>query len=111
SVLEIVRDATFHAYPGPRILLVASNLPFIVVALLVRRAPWYLRAGVATIGLGSAAYHLDPGDRLLALDWAPIVTTLMLLAATVAGDRLGTRAGRAAFMIGPPLALMSVAYW
>lgn len=110
-MLEIVRDASFHAYPGPRALLVASNLPFVIVALLVRGAPWYLRAGVAAIGIGSAAYHLEPGDALLALDWAPIAVTLMLVLAAVIGDRFGTRAGRTAFMIGPPIALLAIAYW
>lgn len=110
-MLEIVRDASFHAYPGPRELLVVSNLPFVVVALLARRARWYLRAGVAAIGIGSAGYHLAPGDELLALDWAPIVVTLMLLTAAVICDRFGRRAGRAAFTVGPPLALLAVAYW
>jgi len=110
-VFEIVRDAAFHAYPGPRLLLVLSNLPFIAVALLARGAPWYLRAGVASIGIGSGAYHFAPGDGLLALDWAPIALTLMLLASTVIDDRLGTRVGRIAFAVGPPLALGSVAWW
>ena len=103
-VLSIVRTPAFHLYPDSRVALVLSNLPFLVVAALARGAPGYLRVSVAAIALGSGAYHARPGDELLALDWAPIALTLMLLAATVIERRV-------AFMLAPILALGSVAYW
>lgn len=103
-VVSIVRTTAFHEYGGPHWLLVLSNLPFLIVALLARGAPGYLRVCVATIGIGSGAYHARPGDELLALDWAPIVLTLMLLTATVADHRV-------AFALAPLLALGSVGYW
>lgn len=103
-VLSIVRGPAFHHYAGSRVLLVLSNVPFLIVAAVSRGAPWYLRAGVAAIGIGSGAYHAQPSDMLLALDWAPIVVTLLLLVATVADHR-------AAFAAAPALALGSVAFW
>jgi len=103
-LFSIVRTPAFHEYGGPHWLLVLSNLPFLIVALLARGAPGYLRVCVAAIGVGSGAYHARPGDELLALDWAPIVLTLMLLTATVAGHRV-------AFAFAPLLALGSVGYW
>lgn len=103
-IFSIVRTPGFHDYSGPHWLLVLSNVPFLVVALLARGAPSYLRISVAAIGIGSGAYHARPGDELLALDWAPIVLTLMLLTATVSGHRI-------AFALAPLLALGSVGYW
>jgi hypothetical protein len=83
---------------------VLSNVPFVIAAVLARGAPWYLRASVAAIAVGSGAYHVEPGDTLLALDWAPIVLTLMLLSAHVLDHRV-------AFLLAPVLALGSVVYW
>lgn len=103
-VLSIVRTPAFHSYPGSRTALVLSNAPFLVVAALARGAPRYLRIAVGAIAVGSGAYHAGPGDALLALDWAPIALTLMLLAATVIEHRV-------AFMLAPVLALGSVAFW
>ncbi len=103
-VLSIVRTPGFHHYPDSRIALVLSNAPFLLVAALARGAPWFLRIAVAAIAIGSGAYHASPGDTLLALDWAPIALTLMLLAATVVDLRI-------AFVLAPALALGSVAFW
>ncbi len=102
--LSIVRGPAFHRYAGPHWLLVASNVPFVIAAVLARGAPWYLRASVAAIAVGSGAYHVAPGDTLLALDWAPIVLTLMLLSAHVLDHRV-------AFLLAPVLAFSSVVYW
>ena len=103
-VVSIVRTPAFHSYPDSRAALVLSNAPFLIVAALARRAPWYLRASVAAIAVGSGAYHAAPGDALLALDWAPIALTLMLLTAHVVNHRV-------AFMLAPALAFGSVAFW
>jgi hypothetical protein len=118
---SVVRGPEFHRYADARTWLgiphagdVLSNLAFVIVAALYlpRNAyAWAVRAGVAAIGVGSAVYHLSPGDLLLAGDWGPIAITLALLSAAVIDDRLGRRAGRIALVIGPVLAVGSVAWW
>lgn len=119
---SITRPPEFHHYADQRTWLglphvgdVVSNLAFVIVAL---RASWPgvpgttgVRLGIAAIGIGSAAYHVAPGDTLLAFDWAPIAVTLSLLAATVIRDRAGESAGRIAFVVAPALAIGSVSWW
>ena len=115
---SITRPPAFHHYADQRTWLgiphagdVLSNLAFLIVA--ARAVPGVtgataVRAGIAAIGLGSGAYHVAPGDSLLALDWAPIAVTLGLLAATVLHDRAGHRI---AFVVAPVLAIGAVAWW
>jgi len=105
AFIDVSRGPAFHEYAGPRWLLVASNLPFVVVAAVARGAPWYLRAGVAAIALGSGAYHVAPCDELLALDWAPIAATLLLVLATVLGR------GALPLVLAPVTATGSVLWW
>ncbi|HEY5933390.1 MAG TPA: hypothetical protein VIU61_02070, partial [Kofleriaceae bacterium] len=119
---SITRGPEFHHYADQRTWLgiphvgdVLSNLAFVIVALRAsgRGVPGTLavRAGIAAIGVGSAAYHVEPSDMLLAFDWAPIAVTLSLLAATVLRDRGGARIGRIAFVVAPALAIAAVAWW
>lgn len=121
----IVRTPAFHVYADTRTWLgiphagdVLSNLPFVLVAAIAalrvrtRDGFAYLAcAGVALIGVGSAAYHAHPGDTTLALDWAPIVLALACITAAVVADRHGSRAGHLALAAGTLAALGSVAIW
>jgi len=118
----VTRGPAFHHYADtrswlgiPNTLDVLSNVAFIVVALWMwRRAPQrglarLACAGTAAIGIGSAIYHASPSDTTLALDWAPIATTLMWVLATVIEDRGGP--GRAFAIGGAIAAVGSVAWW
>ena len=125
----VVRGSGFHVYADLRAWQglwnaadVLSNVGFLVVAAAFiplgrdqrassARFTTAVALGVAAIGIGSAAYHTAPSDTLLALDWAPIVVTLALLAAAVLDDRLGRRAGTAAVILGPLAAIGAVAWW
>lgn len=120
----ITRGPTFHVYADQRAWLglpnagdVLSNAPFIATGLwgllTARRSPLAIALFLAVVGvgLGSGAYHLHPSDATLVVDWAPIVLTLAFLAALVVGDRLDPRAGRAAAIAFPLVALASVAVW
>lgn len=114
----IERGETFHRYADQRRWLgiphagdVLSNLAFIVVAIRALREVPVLALAVAWIGLGSATYHWAPSDTTLALDWAPIGVTLMLVLAAVIHDRIGARAGHVVQGSGPLAAVAVVGYW
>ncbi|NVB81213.1 MAG: hypothetical protein HOV81_22645 [Kofleriaceae bacterium] len=117
----IVRTPAFHHYADARTWLgiphagdVLSNLPFVVVAALTAfrlRGAYLACAGVALIGVGSAAYHASPSDTTLAFDWLPIVLALAWITAAVVADRHGARAGHIALVVGSLAALASVAIW
>ena len=114
----IERGEGFHHYADQRRWLgiphagdVLSNLAFVVVAVrYLRRVP-ALGLAVAWIGVGSAIYHWAPSDTTLALDWAPIGVTLMLVLAAVIHDRIGPRAGHLVHGFGPLAAVVAVGYW
>jgi len=116
----ITRGPSFHLYADtrswlgiPNTLDVVSNVAFVVVALWMwRRTTGLARlvcAGTAMIGVGSAIYHWAPSDATLALDWAPIATTLMWMLAAIVDDRGGP--GRVLAIAGPVLAIGSVVWW
>lgn len=119
--VTITRGPGFHDYADTRTWLgiphagdVLSNAAFLAVALRGARRAYLplgrlVCAGVAAIGVGSAVYHVAPGDVLLACDWTPIALTLGLLAAAVIHDRGGP--GRAALIAAPVLAVGAVAWW
>jgi hypothetical protein len=95
---------------------VLSNLPFLIAGIwFVLRAQDALArlacVGVAAIGIGSAAYHVEPSDVTLAFDWGPIALALMFITAAVIEDRLGARAGKLALVVGAALAIGSVVVW
>src|SRR5688572_12603209 len=113
-VPAIGQDQTYHAFADerawlgiPRFADVASNLPFALVGvaglallskfrLMDRRERWmwgvYFAAQLLT-GLGSAWYHAAPDDARLVWDRLPLTAVLMSLAAIVAAERIGLRAG------------------
>lgn len=114
----IERGEGFHRYADQRRWLgvphagdVLSNLAFVVVALRWLRQVPSLALAVASIGVGSAIYHWAPSDTTLALDWAPIGVTLMLILAAVIHDRIGSRAGHVVQGFGPLAAVFAVGYW
>lgn len=121
--VPVHRTPAFHHYADQRSWLgiphagdVLSNLPFLIAGAwcLLRARDAYARLaclGVAAIGIGSAAYHIEPSDVTLAFDWGPIAVALMLVTAAVIDDRLGARAGRIAIVVGPVLAVASVIVW
>jgi hypothetical protein len=116
----ITRGPAFHQYADtrswlgiPNTLDVLSNVAFLIVAFVMWRRTTRLARlaciGTAAIGIGSAIYHASPGDTTLALDWAPIATTLMWVLAAVIEDRGGP--GRAFAIGGAIAALGSVGWW
>jgi hypothetical protein len=107
---------------------VASNLPFLVVALFAgpavarwarearppawaRAAAWTLLAGVGLTAAGSVVYHLDPRNATLVVDRLPMALTFGAFFALLLGDRLGDGVGRRAFVPSVVLAVGSVAAW
>jgi hypothetical protein len=114
----IERGESFHRYADQRLWLgiphagdVLSNFAFIVVAVRYLRHVPALALAVAWIGIGSAIYHWAPSDTTLALDWAPIGVTLMLVLSAVIHDRIGPRAGQVTQTFGPLAAVIAVGYW
>ena len=128
----IPQDPAYHGFADHRTLAgvanlfdVASNLPFLLVALAAlrpvlawvrearpppwaRAAAWTLLVGVGLTAAGSAVYHLDPRDATLVVDRLPMALTF---GALLLGDRLGDGAGRRAFLPSVGLAVGSVLAW
>ena len=116
----------YHDFADQRALLgiphfwnIVSNLPFVLVgalglALLRGRPPgasaaWAVMFGATLlVGLGSAYYHLVPGDATLVWDRLPIGVAFMAFSAALIGEH----AGRGERLL-LPLVLFSIAavYW
>jgi hypothetical protein len=112
----IPQDPAYHRFADARTLLgvpdfwnVASNLPFLLVGLaglawlarhaaaiepVLRRAWGLLFAGVSLVGLGSAWYHLQPGNAALVWDRLPMTLAFMALFAIVLGEHIDLRLAR-----------------
>ena len=131
----IPQDPAYHGFADQRPLLgiphclnVISNLPFLLVGLwgLCRLADprrhaflgaadalayQILFLSVALVGLGSAWYHLDPGNGTLLWDRLPMSAAFMAFLAAAIAERVDRRAGLLSL---PPLiafGLFSVLYW
>jgi Ceramidase len=123
SLPPLTQDPAYHAFADGRTLgpvahaaNVLSNLVFLAAGLLglrdaVRqtalpaRPAWIVAfAGIALVSVGSAWYHLAPGDDTLLWDRLPMTIGFMgLLAAVLAvpfGDRVARRALWPAVIIG-----------
>ena len=119
--VTLTRGPGFHEYADARVWLgiphagdVLSNVAFLIVAAYGLRHPYVslgrtVCIGIAVIGVGSALYHVSPGDTTLAFDWAPIAITLGLLSAAVIRDRGGP--GGIAMIVAVTFAIGSVAWW
>ena len=133
----IAQDPAYHRFADQRTLLgiphclnVVSNLPFLLVGLWGLRTLFRLAAteqafqrpvdalpyqvlflSVALVGLGSAWYHLDPGNGTLVWDRLPMSAAFMAFLAAALAERVDRRAGLLAL---PPLVafgIFSVLYW
>jgi len=107
---------------------VASNLPFAIVGvcgLIFLRKPrpakstdprerWFyliMFAALILTALGSAYYHLAPGDARLVWDRIPIMIVFMALLAAVIAERVSADAGLWLFPILQSAGIGSVLVW
>ena len=110
---KIAQDPGYHAFADSRMIWgvpnfwnVASNLPFLLVALYGLRAlgsstaffdRWerdtyaLLLFGTAAIAFGSAYYHWHPTDETLFWDRLPMAIVFMALVASTVSERVGKR--------------------
>ena len=135
-VPPVPQDPAYHRFADarhflgvPNALNVLSNLAFLIAGgvghwLVVggagrvafvdsrERWPWALFfSGLGRTGLGSAWYHLDPGNVRLVWDRLPMTVAFMGLFAAMIGERIGPRVGLA--LLGPLLVAGtgSVLWW
>jgi hypothetical protein len=129
----ISQDPLYHTFTDqrtfwgvPNFWIVASNLPFLLVALWGFRAfrspasflqNWeraaycVLLAGVALVALGSSYYHLRPSDDTLFWDRLPMAIVFMSLLATTIGERVSATSGRLLLLPLLMLGGAAVLYW
>jgi hypothetical protein len=131
AVPPIRQDLAYHALADQRRLIgvphalnVLSNVGFVIAGVWafgrVTRAgvdPWERVAGhifalgLVLTGLGSAWYHLAPGNDTLVWDRLPLSTLFPVVFAVAIGDRVSMTAGRvllAPLVLG---AIASVFWW
>ena len=135
----IPQDPAYHAFADRRRLLglpnalnVLSNVPFVLLGALgwrflltegrqradgpltedwERSAFGILFAGIGLTGLGSAYYHLAPGNVTLFWDRLPLTIVFMSLFAVVIAERIGLAAGRRLLPLLLLVGAGSVLYW
>jgi hypothetical protein len=130
----IPQPAAYHNFADQRSFLgipnfgdVISNLPFAVVGLwgliflrkprpdkLNGRERWLyvvMFAGLILTALGSAYYHLAPGNARLVWDRIPIMMVFMALLAAIIAERVSIRAGLWLFPILEAAGMGSVLVW
>jgi hypothetical protein len=130
SLDPIAQDPAYHRFADTRTLLgipnfwnVATNLPFLVAGALglmqIGRlaspplATHYrtLCAAVALVAVGSAWYHLAPGNARLVWDRLPMTVAFMTLLAAVVAARISWLAGRALLWPLVVAGIGSIAWW
>ena len=121
----IPQNQLYHAFADSRTIFgipnfwnVASNLPFLIVALYglksfrsttAFKASWERTAyslvlfGTAAVSFGSAYYHSHPDDDHLFWDRLPMAIVFTAIVASTVGERYRGRAGR--LLLWPLLAL------
>lgn len=127
----IRQDLAYHVFADQRRLIgvphtlnVLSNGGFLIAGAWAfvrvtragrdrgeRVASYTFALGLVLTGLGSAWYHLAPGNATLVWDRLPLSTLFPVVFAVVIGDRVSLAAGRALL---PPLvfgAIASVLWW
>lgn len=109
----------------PNALNVLSNLPFALVGIIglavLRKRPGMCRelvaiyacfmGGLVWVALGSAWYHLNPGNNTLVWDRLPMALCFAAFTSIVVAERLGLGMGRTLFPWLVSLAMLSVLYW
>src|SRR5262245_48143592 len=134
----IPQDPTYHRFADTRVmwgipnaLNVLSNVVFVLVGTLGLWSVWPGRSagpvyfqsagewwpygvffgGFALTGLGSAYYHLAPGNETLVWDRLPLAITLMGLFAATIVERISLKAGLV--LLGPLvlIGIASVLWW
>jgi hypothetical protein len=131
-VPPIRQDPAYHNFADQRTMFgipnfwnVVSNLPFLLVVLLVAlRAlrsgvgplPWPVHHriflfGVGAVTFGSAYYHAWPSDATLFWDRLPMTVAFMALFAAVIGEGLSPSAGRTFLFPLLVFGAASVFYW
>jgi hypothetical protein len=134
-VPPIPQNIAYHNFADHRVLLgipnflnVASNLCFAAVGILgtvflfrnrrrsmsyKRNLPAYVTffTGVGLTSLGSAYYHLSPGNERLMWDRLPMSIAFMALCAAVVAERTKLKSGLALLFPLLALGLGSVVYW
>ncbi len=135
-VAPIAQDPAYHQFADRRAFLgspnfgdAVSNLGFLVVGAIglvfvlgrpgramfaARGERWpyaVLFAGIASVALGSAYYHLDPTTGALFWDRLPMSVAFMALFAAIVMDRIHLAAGLVALPVAVGLGVASVVYW
>ncbi len=109
----------------PNALNVLSNLPFALVGIIgmvvLKKRPGVCRelvaiyvcfmGGLVCVALGSAWYHVNPGNSTLVWDRLPLAVCFAAFTSVVVAERLGLGAGRTLFPWLVSLAILSVLYW
>ncbi len=130
SLDPIPQDAVYHRSADTRTFFgipnfwnVATNLPFLLVAALgflqqgrlasPALATHYrtLCGAIALVALGSAWYHLAPGNGRLVFDRLPMTVAFMALFTAVVADRISWIAGRALLWPLIVAGIGSIAFW
>jgi len=130
----IAQSPAYHAFADQRTLLgipyaadVLSSVAFAIVGgaaiaglARVGRARhdrvseaclWSLAVALASTGIGSVVYHLDPRDATLVADRLPMSLAFASVLAMAVAQRISARAGGVALAVLPPLAMASVLHW
>ncbi len=131
AVPPIRQDLAYHALADQRRLIgvphalnVLSNVGFLIAGAWAflrvaragrerweRGAGYIFALGLVLTGLGSAWYHLAPGNATLVWDRLPLSTLFPVVFAVAIGDRVSVAAGRvllAPLVLG---AIASVLWW
>lgn len=132
----IAQDPAYHDFADRRAFLgipnfgdTVSNLGFLVVGIMGlaqvlggagrtmfarpgERWPYVvLFAGVASVAVGSATYHLAPTTGALFWDRLPMSVAFMALLAAMIVDRIHLTAGLVALPVAVGLGVAGVVYW
>ena len=111
----------------PNFFDVLSNIPFVLVGLLglyktsgndrihiVAENRWSYQVffvGVALVGVGSAYYHLSPGNATLVWDRLPMTIAFMALCSMIIGEFTSVRLGAILLIPLVLFGVLSVLYW
>lgn len=130
----IAQDPAYHQFADQRSVLrvpnfwnVASNLPFLLVGLygsvllgrghsggalsFLRPAYAVFFPALALVALGSAYYHLDPGDQTLVWDRLPMTLAFMAFFSAILGEHIQPSLVRRGLIPLLLLGMASVIWW